>query len=86
MSAAVKIPSLADDDAIFGNARGERFGRGERDVEGFQVAIVDADETAGQPQGAVEFFGIMDFDNGIHAPVACGGGEGLLRGHHRLRP
>ena len=47
----------------------------EADVEVVQVAVVDADEGRVEPQGAVEFGGIMDLDKDIKVILACAGSE-----------
>ncbi len=67
--------ALADDDAVFRHARRESFGRRQRRLEGFEVAIVDADEAAIEAQRAVQLRRVVHLDDGIHAPVLGGAGE-----------
>ena len=42
-------------------APGDPFGRGEIDLEGFQIAVVDADEAGVAAEGAFEFALVMNF-------------------------
>ena len=62
-----KDAALADDDAVARHQRRQRLGHGERDVEGAQVAVVDADEPGAEGQGALELAGVVHLDERVHA-------------------
>jgi len=64
-------------DAAFGdfhdagrNAGGEVERGLQRDLEGVQVAVVDADEVASSGESAVEFSGVVDFDEDVKLQFA----------------
>src|SRR5580704_16494061 len=59
--------ALADDDPVGWNAPRQPLAGGKRRLEGFQVAVVDADQPRLQPQRAVELIFVMHFDERIHA-------------------
>src|SRR5580704_2390809 len=67
-----KDAALADDDALGRNAPRQLFAGGKRRLEGFQVAVVDADEPRLQPQRAIELFFVVHFDERIHAEGGSG--------------
>src|SRR5579871_586165 len=54
--------ALADDDAIARHQAREPLGGGQRGLEGFQIAIVDADQPRSEAQRAFDFLGIVNLE------------------------
>ena len=61
--------AFGDDDAILRRTRGEIDSRLQRDVERFQIAVVDADERRLELQRAFQFCLVVRFDENIHPVV-----------------
>ena len=57
-----------------------------RRLEGFQVAVVDADEPRFQAQRPLQLVFVMNFDQRIHAERNGRGFELRARRHRRPRP
>ena len=75
MSAGVKMPLSPMTMRSSGTRGASRSVVASVDVEGLEVAIVDADQAARQVERAVEFGVVVHFDDGVHVPVAGGRGE-----------
>ena len=71
-------PAFGDEGAALRRAADQFIGAGEVDREVAQVAIVDADQPGPEDERAVEFRGVMDFDQHVHA---MGEGGGFDLGH-----
>ena len=51
----------------------KRAGRVQRDIEGVEIAVVDANQCRVERKAAVQFSRVMHLDQRIHAPGAGGG-------------
>ena len=58
-------PAFADEDDVVRYFLGQKLGGGQIDREGFEVAIVDADDPGVRGQGPFEFREIVDLDEGV---------------------
>src|SRR6202030_3536631 len=65
--------ALADDDPLGRHAARQPLAGGERRLEGFQIAVVDANEPRLQPQRAIELCLVMHFDKRVHPERGSGG-------------
>src|SRR5690606_41162864 len=61
--------ALRDDQPIGGNFPEQSEGGGQGNLEGPQVAVVDADQGCREPQGAIELVAIVDLDEDIEADL-----------------
>ena len=62
-----KDAALADQQAAFGHHDGEPLAGGQADLEGAQVAVVDAKQPGPQRQGPFHLGLVMHLDEGVHA-------------------
>src|SRR5215510_6996321 len=60
--------ALGHNDAVVGNACGQSLRGLERCLEGLQVAVVDADQPAVEPERTVELLPVVHLGDGIHVP------------------
>src|SRR5262249_37355070 len=72
-------PALADDDAIARYVRRELLARGQRGIEGLEVAVVDPDQPRFQLERTVELVGIVHLEQHVHAERKGGIFERLCR-------
>src|ERR1700720_442632 len=66
---------LADRDTMIGNLLDELEGSFRANGEGFQVAIIYAEDAGAGGEGAIEFGGGVNFDQRLHAEFAAEGDE-----------
>src|ERR1700722_9331023 len=59
--------AFADHDAVIRDLRRQPLGDFERGDEGFEIAVVDADERRFEPQRALELGVVMDLEQHVHA-------------------
>ena len=66
--------AFAHQNAVRRHQRGEGFGDRQINLQSFQIAVVDADQAAGQPEGAGEFRRVMHLNQHSHAVIGGNGG------------
>ena len=74
-AATIGVPrdaAFGDDDLVGGNERLQPLADFQRGLEGLEVAVVDADQPAFEPQRALELELVVDLDQHIEAEIVRG--------------